>query len=354
MTVTETNAFRMINGDINEPDLVWINANDAPFTLHGIFFDEKESCYLRMPKAVAEATSPNVTGLNYNTAGGRLRFRTDSSVIALAVKLHRAGARPNIAYAGSAGFDLYEKGEEGFSFFSTFVPPSTICTRYEKMVRTDGTAKDYILNFPLYGGVRSLYIGLKVGSTLEAPEAYPNDLPVVFYGSSITQGASACRPGISYQGYLSRWLNFDYVNLGFSGSCKAEPSMAEYFENLPMKAFVYDFDHNVRNSEELEAKHLPFYRRIRAAHPNLPILFISAPDVHLHKGDFYKRREIILRNFEQAKAEGDENLYFVDGATLFGEEDHLECSVDGTHPNDLGFYRMAQTLRPVLKEMLKK
>ena len=354
MQVQNTDQTRILHADINDEALVWLDAGNAPFSLHGLFFEETEGCYRRLPKEVAKSTSTAVANLSYHTAGGRIRFRTDSPVIAVAVKLHRVPNRMGMAYAGVSGFDLYRTEEEGPRFVQTFIPPSPTCDRYERLAKTDGTMGEYTINFPLYCGVKSLYIGLREGSILEAPSEYPNELPVVFYGSSITQGASASRPGINYEGYLSRWLNFDYINLGFSGACKAENAMAEYFEALPMKAFVYDFDHNVKTSEELREKHLPFYRRVREAHPDIPILFISAPDVYLHGGDFLVRREIIRQNFEQAKAEGDNLLQYVDGGILFGKEDHMDCSVDGTHPNDLGFYRMASVLRPVVNEMLKK
>ncbi len=350
----QSQSIQILNSDLKEPNLVWLDVKNAPFSLHGIFFEEAENCFLRIPQAVAKSTSPAVSNLNYSTAGGRIRFRTNSSIIAVAARLHRIPNRPSMAAAGVSGFDLYRTDEEGDNFVHTFIPTTPTCDRYEKAVKTDGKFAEYTINFPLYCGVKSLLIGLEAGCELSQAAPYPNDLPVVFYGSSITQGASASRPGIAYQAYLSRWLNFDYINLGFSGACKAEPAMAEYFEAFPMKAFVYDFDHNVRNTEELKEKHLPFYRRVRAAHPDLPILFISAPDVMLHKGDFFARRELIRRNFEQAKQEGDTNLWYIDGATLFGTEDHLECTVDSTHPNDLGFYRMAKTIRPILEEMMNK
>jgi len=353
MLVQDQN-IRILHSDFTDENLVWLDAKSSDFSLHGIFFDETEKCFLRMPSDVAVATSRAVTNLNYNTAGGRIRFRTDSPTIAIAAILHRIPNRPNMTAAGISGFDLYRTDEDGNHYVQTFMPKTPTCDRYEKAARTDGCFREYTIHFPLYCGVKSLLIGLKKGARLESPSDYPNRLPVVFYGSSITQGSSASRPGISYEDYLSRKLGFDYINLGFSGACKAESSMAEYFASLPMKAFVYDFDHNVKNSEELEEKHLPFYRRIRSAHPDVPILFMSAPDVLLHKGDFFARREIIRKNFQRAKAEGDEKLWYIDGATLFGTEDHLDCTVDCTHPNDLGFYRMAQTIRPVLEEMLNK
>lgn len=134
----ETN--RLINGDLTEPDLVWLNADQDPFSLHGVFFDEAAGCYLRMPAETGEKTSPRVNKLNYNTAGGRLRFCTDSPVIAIAAKLHRIPNRPQMTAAGISGWDLYRKESDGeIRFHQALIPPTATCDRYEKMSRTDGT-----------------------------------------------------------------------------------------------------------------------------------------------------------------------------------------------------------------------
>ena len=45
-------------------------------------------------------------------------------------------------------------------------------------------------------------------------------------------------------------------------------------------------------------------------------------------------------------------MAYVDGYTLLCGEEWDACTVDGTHPNDFGFYRMALAIEPTLKTLL--
>ena len=139
----------------------------------------------------------------------------------------------------------------------------------------DGKEHTFTINFPLYHDVYELYVGLKEGSTiLKAPD-YSVKVPMVFYGSSVTQGGCASRPGTCYQAYLSRWFDADYINLGFSGNGKAEDEMIEYLAGLEMAAFVSDYDHNAPNAEHLLKTHEKLYREIRKKHPDLWALLLK-------------------------------------------------------------------------------
>jgi lysophospholipase L1-like esterase len=128
--------------------------------------------------------------------------------------------------------------------------------------------------------------------------------------------------------------------------------MALLIARIPMSVFVYDYDHNAPNVKHLADTHAPFFRTIRQARPELPIIMVSRPDFDSNPAEGRVRREIIRTTYEQAKANGDKHVFFVDGETLFGEHDRDACTVDGCHPNDLGFMRMAQTIRPTLAKAL--
>ena len=65
-----------------------------------------------------------------------------------------------------------------------------------------------------------------------------------------------------------------------------------------------------------------------------------------------ERRKVIYKTYENAVNSGDKNVYFIDGQTFFGEKDRHFCTCDCCHPNDLGFYRMAQVIEPVIKQIL--
>ena len=111
-----------------------------------------------------------------------------------------------------------------------------------------------------------------------------------------------------------------------------------------MSIFVCDYDHNAPDTEYLKKTHMPFYHAIRAKQPNLPIIFISAPDILMAPDCYSPRREVIRETYQAAVDEGDKNVYLIDGAELFAGESWDSCTVDGCHPNDFGFYRMAMRI----------
>ncbi len=339
--------------EITEPDLIWLDAKKAPFQLYGVFYDEKEQCYLRLDKKVADATSEGVSRLNYRTAGGRIRFRTNSAFIGIKAEMKNEAPMKHMPRTGQSGFDLYRKTEtEPDTFYHMFVPTDVNMKEgYSSPKVTDGKMAEYTVNFPLYDNVSELYIAVKKDAILAPAAPYAYEEPVVYYGSSITQGGCASRPGNAYQAILSRKFNVDHINLGFSGRGKAEEVMVRYIAGLKMKVFVCDYDHNAPNADYLKATHLPFYRAVRKAQPELPIIFVSAPDSLLNPS-YLERMEVVRATYETALAEGDQNVYFVPGNELFAGDCWDACTVDGSHPNDLGFYRMAQRIGEELEKFL--
>lgn len=361
MKIEDIDKNLVVETTITEPDLVWFNVRELPFRLYGVMYDEKMGRYTRLPQERAEAISPNVSGsLNRCTAGGRVRFRTDSRYIAIRAVMQNGSPMCHMPLTGQSGFDLYRVEQNGRdTYYRTFVPPRGMTEGYSSAHWLDGTYTDYTINFPLYDGVKELYVALKRNAHISEPTPYKIEKPVVYYGSSITQGGCASRPGNAYQAIISRRLSVDHVNLGFSGSAKGELAMAEYIATLDMSAFVLDYDHNTNNEDHLRETHEPFFKAVRAKNPDLPIIIVTAPNVLL-KGDekfsygrFTARREIIRETFEHAVAAGDKNVYFIDGGELFEGEEWDACSVDGTHPNDLGFYRMAMRIGRDVEGVLK-
>jgi lysophospholipase L1-like esterase len=183
---------------------------------------------------------------------------------------------------------------------------------------------------------------------------------VVYYGSSITQGGCASRPGKTYQDIICRRFDYNYINLGFSGSAKGEDAICEHMATLDMSAFVLDYDHNTPSEQNLIDTHEPFYKKVRAAHPDIPIIMVTAPNTKLQgnvnyagRGFLYNRREIIRKTYENAVAAGDQNVYFIDGESFFGTVGRDSCTIDNCHPNDLGFYRMAEQVWRVLSKIVK-
>ena len=151
---------------------------------------------------------------------------------------------------------------------------------------------------------------------------------------------------------LSRRLNFDYVNLGFAGACHAEAPMVDYLCTLPMSVLVFDYDHNCPSAEYLENTHLPALRKLRAAHPKVPIILMSKPNVHNGRDEAVKRMRVIERSYEALLKDGCD-VYFVNGLDVFDSRDSEMMTTDGTHPTDFGFYCMAEALMPIFEKLLK-
>ena len=337
-----------------DEDILWLDVHDAPFVLNGFAAAQVPGePFRRIPKDVAENTSEGVAALALNTAGGRVRFSTDSPFVAVHAEMANICRMDHMAFTGIYGFDLYERIGDEEVYIGTFRPSVGMENGYESKLALRGEGRrEETVNFPLYNGVDRLFIGIQDGCGVSAPRAYAHPVPVVYYGSSITQGGCASRPGNSYQAMITRMLDCDHINLGFSGSAKGEEAIVNFMAGLEMSVFVCDYDHNAPDPEHLRCTHLPLYRAIRAKHPDLPIILLSKPD-HLFEPETDVRREIILETYRTALAEGDEHITFIDGATIFEGDMADSCTVDTCHPNDLGFYRFSKTLEPVLSKLLK-
>lgn len=317
--------------------LTFFDAAKPPFSLHGLL--QEEGAFRRLPRAVAERVSPEVAHLSLHTAGGRVRFCTDSPVIAIRVDMHTIEKMPHFDLTGSGGFDLFEKAQ----YLATFIPPFGLETGFSsRKALNGGKLRELTVHFPLYSGVKRLYIGIAKGSALTAAPAYDRP-PVVFYGSSITQGGCASKPGCAFPAMVSQMLDRDHWNLGFSGSCKGEPAMAEFLAGLDMSAFVCGYDHNAPTLAHLETTHLPLVRAVREAHPDIPILLLNRPKAVLD-GEEAQRLAVIEKTCAAVGGR------LITGDRLIPREITSWATVDGVHPNDLGFYHMAQAILQALPE----
>ncbi|GBF72356.1 hypothetical protein PA598K_00605 [Paenibacillus sp. 598K] len=216
------------------------------------------------------------------------------------------------------------------------------------------------LNFPLYQSVEEVWIGVDQDAAVGAAAAYVSDKPVVVYGTSITQGGCASRPGMAYPNLLSRKIPYEFINLGFSGSGKGEPEVARTIASIRNPAmFVVDYEANVPSVEHL-AETLPIFIHIlRERHPDAPILVVNRiasamerldPELHQLLID---RRNVQHTTVERFRDAGDSNVHFLDGRTMLGDDYPEECTVDGLHPTDLGFLLMSRSIEPVIRKLLQ-
>lgn len=338
--------------------IVFREVFEEPFKIYGLCRAYEDRNFKRMPTEIAEQVSPSVLDLHDHTSGGRIRFRTDSSKILLRTIFPGITRMEHMPRSGSTYFDLYLDGD----YYDFFRPgqkqdpkntPGLTVTIYNSNLPLDSKKmRDVEINFPLYNKVDSVFIGLEEDAALEPPKEYTHTKPIVFYGSSITQGGCASHAGNCYTNMLSRRFDADIINLGFSGSALAEPSMIEYVSNLDMGIFVYDYDHNAPTVEHLKNTHEKMFKAIREKHPTLPIIMVSAADRSF--GTKPERAAVIRATYENAVKAGDTNVYFVDGSTIYAPVGRDLCTVDSIHPNDTGFYMMAQAIGTVIEQVYQK
>lgn len=330
---------------------------EEPIRICGLAVVDKVSRqYYRVTPELMERM-PQYEFLGKRAVGGRVRFQTDSANICVRMTLAQTKEDINIPLSGSAGADIYVgKGKEA-RFLGYIAPKEHLMEEImvEKVFVKKAKMETITINLPRNDHLLNMEIGVDKDACVEAAPEYLYKKPVVFYGSSITEGGCASRVGNSYVNTVCRWLDADFYNFGFSGSARGEMEFAEYIASLPeMSVFVYDYDHNAPTAEHLEATHEKFFQRVRQAYPKIPVIMLSRPDVDGDEEDSTLRRDIIRRTYDNAMRAGDKNVWFMDGGTFFGEEGRSECTVDGTHPNALGFMRMAEKIYPVLKEALEK
>ena len=358
MDISKLDKNFAVNTEIDEPDAVFYDVRKEPFEVYGLYDYKNTDRFIRMPEEESQKVSESVHNLSLRPAGGRVRFCTDSEYIAIDAKMSNIFRISHFSLLGSAGFDLFEDCPEiGGSYYrKSLMPPRDLSDGYTSKVKF-GTRKMryFTINFPTYSGVDALYIGVQKDAYIGGGMKYRDIAPIVYYGSSITQGASASRPGNTYEAIVSRRLNIDHVNLGFSGNAKGEEAMAEYIAKLPMSAFVLDYDHNAPSPDHLSNTHYRFYEIVRNANPDLPIILMSRCDVYSPTSENTARRRLIIaETFRRAFDSGDRNIYFIDGTEVFRGPYEDMCTVDNIHPNDLGFSLMADAVEAQLRRIFEK
>lgn len=341
--------------------LRWLSVDVPPLRLSGLAFRKSGEALRRLP--VDPAFPEAINHLGGHTAGVQLAFRSDTTNVAVSVRLCDDSKMNHIARIGSSGFDLYvgPPKQRWFIGASRFAfDADSYEVKLNQFPFPGGETREFLINFPLYSGVESFELGLDPGSSLEAPEPWDDPRPVVIYGTSITQGGCASRPGMAWTNILSRKWNLPVLNFGFSGSGKGEPEVIRAIARVAdPRMFVLDYEPNA-GPEGIRKTLEGTLDILRSAHPETPIVVISStrhnPEIPA-AGALMERaavrresRDFQYETVRRRRAAGDRNIAFVDGG--LPDADWHEHTVDGVHPTDLGFYRIAGYLAPFLEEWL--
>ncbi|MBQ9748268.1 MAG: hypothetical protein IJV98_05735 [Clostridia bacterium] len=333
---------------------VYISVTQAPMTLYGL-----HEPFRRIPESVASAANSAVLRQYDMTPSVRVRFRTNSDYIVIHADLNKDERVGSASVVATSSFEMHFVEDGKHVFKGIFVPSQGEGKSYvECRLKDTAEMKDVVIFFPICAAPENVYVGLREGSEIEEGGKYTHETPVVFYGSSIVHGIGASRPGMNYPSQISRMLDTDVWNLGFGGGALAEDAVIDYIADQTMSVFVYDYDHNAPDPEFLEKTHYAGYRRFREKQPTTPIIMASKPGYHFVTptatvADNERRRTIIRDTYLRAKAEGDENVWFIDGSTFYPEAIRGDCTNDGCHPNDLGYHYMAEAFASILKKLIQ-
>jgi hypothetical protein len=266
-------------------------------------------------------------------------------------------AMPHMPATGVSGLDLYAKDNQGVWRWVANGRPTA---QTNTTALADGLAegpREFLLYLPLYNGVKSVALGLPEGTQLSKADAYPSgrEKPIVFYGTSITQGGCASRPGMVHTSILGRRLGFPVVNLGFSGNGQMETDVGQFIAEIDAAVFVIDCLPNL-SAEQVKQRTEPLVRQLREKHPDTPILLVedrTYSDAVLIPSKLERntssRRELRAA-YERLQQAGVKGLHYLEGDKLLGDDN--EGTVDSSHPTDLGFFRQADAMEAALKPIL--
>ena len=335
--------------------ICWHDPLYEPFEILGFPWLKTIPGYRRLPPKSEKLDIPDaVDALANCTSGGQIRFAADAKKIFVRVELAGVADMCHMPATGQCGFDCYI-GAYGEQRFSNCAKYDRTQDHYECILFEQESPdwREVTLNFPLYKGVKSVFVGLNDDAQVKKAQPLKNNKRFIFYGTSITQGGCASRPGMSYPNILSRRLGVECINMGFSGNGKGEPILAEMIASIQNPGcFVLDYAANA-NYQMMEATLAEFIRILRKGHAHVPIVVASviryARNSFIDKFDiddenYYLMQENIVESF---RANGDKHIFLLDGSTILGE-DYDECTVDGVHPNDIGFMRLADAFGAML------
>lgn len=346
---------------VSAQDMIWHPADKLPL-LGKAVDDASTLCrYQRIPDSLeSKVKRADLMWLGRHSAGMALRFSSNSPFISVKWRNREKGLMNHQTPTGTRGLDLYTLLPDGsWTFVNTARPDVNNFTTAARVISNmEPAMREYLLYLPLYDGIDSIYIGTAPESVMTPPatsaELPDTTRPIVMYGTSILQGGCANRPGMAHTNILTRRLNREIINLGFSGNGQLDLEIADIIAAVPDPGLiVMDCVPNV-NLEQIDTLLVPFYNIIRAKHPDVPMLFVEDPLFPHIRFDKEARKQVYdlndswKKHYEQLAAK-DPNLHYLTADHILGTD--YEATVDGLHLTDLGFLRYADLLEPIIRRI---
>jgi hypothetical protein len=341
-----------------QPALRWHDAKD--FGVEGKGWTDTKNFYDRLPAKAETIVRAPIWRLSQHSAGMSVRFVTDADAIHARWKLRSASlALAHMAASGVSGVDLYVKENGAWRWIGIGEAEKSSINEYKLISNITPQKREYQLYLPLYNGVESVEIGLPEKAAIEkaAPYSIDKAKPIVFYGTSIVQGAVASRPGMAYPSILGRRLSRPIINLGFSGNGRMEPETVELVAEIDAAIYVVDCLPNLSTGAEVAERTPKLVEILRKKRPETPIVLIenlnypNAMFEQIKQQKYQDKNKALRRVYQNLIQSGVKNIRYVRGENLIGADG--EATVDGIHPTDLGFMRIADVLEPILKKALR-
>ena len=318
----------------------------------------KESPYDRLPISYKEKVREPVWDLSKASAGITVRFHSNSTSINLKWTVLNDLDMSHMAATGIKGIDLYTKYNNKWRYVTTAgalvglktyqnksIPADSI-NEYELIKNMTPEFREYKLFLPLYDGVTKLEVGIDSAASIE--KATPSsEKPIVFYGTSITQGGCASRPGMAHTNIISRKLDIDCINYGFSGNGRMETPIVELISEIDARFYVIECLQNM-DSEQVKERVKPLVDIIRTNHPHTPIVLVENMMYTMAFLNQTLETRLIEENtalkneYDKIIKSGTPNIFYIKDNKDFLVDN--EGTVDGVHLTDLGFKRYADYL----------
>ena len=337
-----------------EEKISWFNTED--WGIEGRGWNEgMPTHFCRIPDKAQGVIPDPVWNLAKQSSGLVVRFKTDATKILVKHKVTGALAMPHMTAVGTSGLDLYNREDDGKWYWAGFSKPTENDYTMPILDGASRKEREYMLYLPLYNVTESLFIGVPEGFQFERIEPMTKK-PIVYYGTSISHGCSSSRPGMNFVAMIGRRFDRPTINLGFSGNGRMEKEMADLIAEVDAAVYVIDCLPNMTQQHVDERTEI-FIRRLRELKPDTPIVLVedrtlsNARLLPWWEANHKNKRTAFHAVYEKLVAENMSGLSYLKGDTLLGTDE--EGTIDGSHPNDLGMFRMAESLEPVLREALK-
>ncbi len=318
------------------------------FRLEGTLIPDslKENRYDRLPISYKEIVREPVWDLSKSSAGMSIRFLSNSKSINVKWTILNNLKMNHMAETGIKGVDLYFKNKDNWQYLNTGRPDgikneSTLINNMSEEMR------EFKIFLPLYDGVVNIEVGIDSNSVIKKPLKNRNK-PIIFYGTSITQGGCASRPGMAHTNIISRKLDLDCINFGFSGNGRMEQPIAKLMSESKPLFYVIECMPNMENQENVTNKTIPLVNTIRENNPEAPIVFVenfipTSPILDEKRENEIRGMNLALKTeYQKMISEGYNNIFYIESKNAIGNDN--EGTVDGVHFTDLGFLRYADFL----------